>query len=174
MSRNLPPVLLFAMLPVLSAACSSSPDAGGGGPGPGDDASTSTDGSGGDGGSMGDAASDGQGDGSIGVACTGASPSFANDVHPILQGCAGELCHGGMIQPAWPYSSLVNQPAQRDTCASAGVIVSPGSLDKSYLMHKITGVGICPGTASMPMNSSLPAKDIQTIADWICKGAANN
>jgi hypothetical protein len=113
-------------------------------------------------------------DGSIAVSCSGASPSFANDVHPVLQGCAGELCHGD-IGPAWPYQRLVNVPVSRDTCDPSALIVKPGSIDESYLMHKLTGIGMCPGTSPMPSRGNLlPSQQIQTIADWICQGAMNN
>jgi hypothetical protein len=122
-------------------------------------------------------------DSGLGIECTGDSPSFANDVTPILSGCGGaELCHGGLIRPGggggsgpWPYDSLVKVMASRDVCAAAGVLVEPGSLEKSYLIHKLTGVDMCPNTNRMPdLGSPLPEKEIQTIADWICQGAKNN
>ncbi len=118
----------------------------------------------------------GAGDASVGVACTGASPSFAAAVQPIFQAsCGGELCHNGLAGPTFPYGSLVNVAAQRDTCPSAGLLVAPGSLEKSYLVRKLTGVGICPGTDRMPHRGvTLPAEDIQTIADWVCAGAKND
>jgi hypothetical protein len=116
-----------------------------------------------------DAATEGGGGG--GVGCTSATPSFSSDLTPIFRAsCSAEPCHVG-----WPYNQLVNVHAQLDMCAGAGLIVSPGSLAESYLMNKITGVGMCPGTARMPKGESpLPAADIQTIADWICEGAPNN
>jgi hypothetical protein len=122
-------------------------------------------------------------DSGLGIECTGGSPSFAKDVTPILAGCGGsELCHGGLIGPGggggsgpWPYDSLVNVMASRDMCAAAGVLVEPGSLEKSYLIHKLTGVDMCPNTNRMPdLGSPLPEKEMQTIADWICEGAKNN
>jgi hypothetical protein len=107
--------------------------------------------------------------------CSGASPKFAADVSPILSSCAGgELCHGGLATKSWPYVELVNYKAVRDTCDSSNVLVTPGSLDKSYLMHKLTGVGMCPQTNRMPMGTPLPDEKIQTIADWICQGAQND
>lgn len=117
------------------------------------------------------------GDLAAGVACSGASPSFMNDVHPILKGCGGgELCHGGLASGAWPYTSLVNVKVSRDRCDPSAVIVAPGNLAQSYLMNKLTGVGICPGTSRMPPNGlpPLPQHEIQLIADWICQGARNN
>jgi hypothetical protein len=143
-------------------------------------------GSAGDGGGGGAGGSSGFG----GFDCSGASPSFAKDVTPLFTSCSGgELCHGGgIIRPggggpggggggsgAWPYDSLVNVPASRDVCSSAGDLVEPGSLEGSYLMHKLTGVDMCPETNRMPLGGSeLPEKDIQTIADWICQGAKND
>jgi hypothetical protein len=113
------------------------------------------------------------------VSCSGATPSLKNDVYPILMGCGGELCHGALASgpwggPAGAHDQLVNAPEVRDGC-DAGVLVSPGSIQNSYLMNKLTGVGMCPGSMQMPrLGSPLPAKEIQTIADWICTGAPNN
>jgi hypothetical protein len=116
----------------------------------------------------------GVGDGGVTVHCSGASPSFSSQVHPILEGCGGELCHGGLAQGAWPYDSLVNVHAVRDTCDSSLILVTPGSLQHSYLINKLTGVGMCPNTSTMPLGLLLPQNEIQLIADWICSGAQNN
>ncbi len=113
------------------------------------------------------------------LSCSGATPSLKNDVYPILMGCGGELCHGALAfgpwgGPAGAHAQLVNAPEVRDGC-DAGVLVSPGSIQNSYLINKLTGVGMCPGSMQMPrLGSPLPAKEIQTIADWICTGAPNN
>jgi hypothetical protein len=115
-------------------------------------------------------------DGGIGYVCTGAPASFASDLTPILHtSCSGgELCHSGLADP-WPYSSLVNAPITRDMCPAPGVIVSPGSLEQSYLMNKLTGIGMCPMSARMPkIGQPLPPAQIQLFADWICNGAPNN
>jgi hypothetical protein len=117
------------------------------------------------------------GDGGVTVSCSGASPSFSSQVHPILEGCGGEMCHGGLIQgqSAWPYDTLVNVHAVRDTCNASLVLVTPGSLEQSYLINKLTGVGMCPDTSTMPFTGQLlPHNEIQLIADWICSGAPNN
>ena len=115
------------------------------------------------------------GDGSASVACSGAAPSFATAVRPIFEAsCRGEMCHNGTAGPTFPYGSLVNVGASRDTCPSAGLLVVPESLEKSYLVRKITGVGICAGSLRMPPRQPLPASDIQTIADWVCAGAKND
>jgi hypothetical protein len=96
--------------------------------------------------------------------------SFADAVAPILAGCAGgELCHSF---PPLPYlrAALVGAPSG-DGC-EAGVLVAPGDLQGSYLLHKLTGIGMCPGTARMPLGEPpLAPSDVQTIADWICEGA---
>jgi hypothetical protein len=109
-------------------------------------------------------------DAGLGFGCTGASPTFAREVTPILRGCAGAECH----RSGFAYSSLVNAPSQRDGCTTRRLLVSPGSLDQSYLMNKLTGIGMCGGTARMPFGSALPTTEIQTIADWICTGAQND
>ncbi len=142
---------------------------------PGPDAGNPGDASIGDAASMdsGNDASPG-GDGGIGIHCSGASPTFSNDVHHLLQGCGGELCHGGMAGGSWPYDALVNAPVSRDSCAAGAVIVKPGSLDESYLMNKLTGIGMCSGVRMPKEGAPLTANELQTIADWICQGAQNN
>ena len=128
--------------------------------------------------------SGGQPDSGLGIECTDASPSFSKQVEPIFanSGCGGsEICHGSLLAPGggttkiWPYDSLVNVKASRDTCDSAGDLVKPGNLHDSYLLHKLTGIDMCPGTARMPkIGSPLSHAKIQTIADWICAGAKND
>jgi hypothetical protein len=109
--------------------------------------------------------------------CTGAHPSFANDVTPIFKmSCAGaEICHNSLSGGSpWPYAALVNVHAQRDSCSAAGILVVPNDLGASYLMNKLTGSGMCPSTNRMPPSMMLPDAEIQVIADWICSGAQNN
>jgi hypothetical protein len=108
----------------------------------------------------------------LGLACTDASPSFRGAVAPILAGCAGgELCHGFASLP-FLYGQLVGARAA-DGC-DAGVLVDPGSLQRSYLLHKLTGRGMCPGSLRMPPGAPLTPEAIQTMADWICRGAPND
>jgi hypothetical protein len=111
-------------------------------------------------------------DADLGIACTDASPSFRAAVAPILSGCAGgELCHGFASLP-YLYGQLVGARSA-DGC-DAGVLVDPGSLQQSYLLHKVTGRGMCPGSLRMPPGAPLAPEAIQTIADWICAGAPND
>jgi hypothetical protein len=110
-------------------------------------------------------------DGNVGFGCTGASPSFSREVTPIVLGnCAGRECH----REGFSYTRLVNAPSMFEACPSARNLVSPGSLEKSYLMHKLTGVDMCPSSLRMPVGGRLPSVEIQTIADWICAGARND
>jgi hypothetical protein len=99
--------------------------------------------------------------------CTGTAPAFSEKVSPILQMCGGsENCHA---RPT--YDTLVNVPSGQ---CGAGLLVSPGHPDRSYLINKLIGVGMCPDTRQMPYGGSLPDEQIQLIVDWICSGAANN
>jgi hypothetical protein len=111
-------------------------------------------------------------DGGLGLPCTGARPSFAADVVPLFRGCAGfENCHGGQFAD---YAGLVNATTQRDTCSPARVLVTPGDVEHSYVLHKWTGIDICPMSNRMPPGGNFPRTSVQTIADWICTGAPNN
>jgi hypothetical protein len=158
--RTSAPPLLTVVL-AFASACSdgTSPDTGSGG-GTSHTSSSSTGGH--DAGTGGDA-------GPLGVSCSGAAPTFSGDVEPILRGCSGEGCH------LWTSDQLVDVPVSRDTCDPTALLVVPGDLEKSYLMNKLTGIGMCPQTAQMrSYGNLLPARDVQTIADWICQGAKNN
>jgi hypothetical protein len=111
-------------------------------------------------------------DADLGIACSDAAPRFGAEVAPILAGCAGgELCHGFSSPPAL-YGQLVGAPAY-DGC-DAGVLVTPADLQRSYLLHKVTGVAMCANTQRMPPGGAMSRPDIQTIADWICVGAPND
>jgi hypothetical protein len=110
-------------------------------------------------------------DAALGLACVDASPGFTATIAPVFAGCGGgELCHGFDAPPAL-YRQLVDAPAT-DGCG--GTVVVPGSLEQSYLLRKLTGVGMCPNTGVMPPGGKLPPAEIQAIADWICAGAPND
>lgn len=107
--------------------------------------------------------------------CTGERRHFSTDVSPLLkERCSGERCHGGLASGAWPYDSLVGVHATRDTCAEAGLLVVAGHPEASYLVNKLTGIGMCPETARMPTGEPLPPADIQAVVDWICDGAQDD
>jgi hypothetical protein len=72
------------------------------------------------------------------------------------------------------YAALVNAPSVEEGACHPGVLVAPGKPDQSYLVHKITGLGMCPGTQRMPFGGELTDAQIQTLVDWICVGAPNN
>ena len=113
-------------------------------------------------------------------ACTcGAAVSFAADLQPILTAsCATTGCHTGNLPKASlnlgagkAYGALVDVPSS--ACAGK-VRVTPGEVDKSYLINKLTGVGMCAGTQMPKAGGALPAADIDTFKRWICNGAADN
>jgi hypothetical protein len=107
------------------------------------------------------------------VHCSSARPSYAADVAPIFQrNCSGgENCHSPPTRDNLIDASLEGAL----DCDGGEIDVSPGDLEKSYLMHKLTGAGLCgPYDDTMPPGSMLPRADIQTIADWICEGAPAN
>jgi hypothetical protein len=76
------------------------------------------------------------------------------------------------LTPASARGALVNQPAH-ETCG--GVLVTPGSPDKSYLFHKITDEMPCDGVrmphGGMLRPQPLPPADVATIVAWIRGGA---
>ena len=100
-------------------------------------------------------------------------------VYTILMnyGCGGVGCHDGLkakppldlSDQATAYASLVNQNATGAGCTS-DVFVVPGDPDQSYLVSKVTGVGIC--GSKMPKGGPfLTTDDVNTIRAWIGSGA---
>jgi hypothetical protein len=105
--------------------------------------------------------------------------SFATGVYPILMAnCLGMGCHTGArpaaslrldsASAAW--SELVNVPA---SCGGQ-MLVRPGAPAQSYLINKLTNVGICSGTQMPKSDQPLQPSDIALIEAWICNGAAND
>jgi hypothetical protein len=76
------------------------------------------------------------------------------------------------LTPASARGALVDQPAH-ETCG--GVLVTPGSPEKSYLFHKLTDEMPCDGVrmphGGMLRPQPLPPADVATVAAWIRGGA---
>jgi hypothetical protein len=92
--------------------------------------------------------------------------SFAQDVVPLFNGCAGEVCHdfgGGKI------ATQIGQPSSE--CCSTLEIIEPNDPERSYVLRKLRGENLCSGS-QMPLGRTpLTSDEIQTVADWICQGA---
>jgi hypothetical protein len=146
---------------IIIAGCSSNSPSGG------------PDGGGIDGGGIDGGGPDG---GGINLHCSGAAPTLANDVQPIVgSGCgASEFCHGiSYSSAAQTRNFLVGQ--QTSQCTDHRLRVAPGDPAHSYLVHKLTDSDLCQG-APMPKGidgpwQPLDADKLQTIYDWICSGA---
>ena len=113
-----------------------------------------------------------------GGACVAQGVTFSGSVYPIFVGAACDACHGGagsggldLSTSAGAHAELVNVPASGCTGATR---VVPGNPGASYLVSKLTGVGICSG-ARMPQGGPyLSQAELDTIVAWIAAGAPNN
>jgi hypothetical protein len=97
--------------------------------------------------------------------------SFATQVQPIFTANCTTGCHGGVRPSAGlslaagaSYASLVGV---RSGCPDGRLRVTRGSVSASYLVNKLTGVGMLSG-------GPLPTAQIDLIRAWICNGAPNN
>jgi hypothetical protein len=106
--------------------------------------------------------------------------SFAGQVQPIFTAnCTAGGCHGSTMKPAAglslivgsAYTDLVNVVSSSCT---GKVRVAPGSLAGSYLLNKLTGVGICNGTQMPKTGQKLAKAELDAISGWICEGAPKN
>ena len=122
----------------------------------------------------------------LGFDTDGASVSFFADVAPILQSTCAPNCHE--VGGEWPtlelmdspWFSLVGMPSGQNSLMN---YVEPGSLEDSYLWHKVNGTQINAGGSGLDMPKAkvgeiepeeLTAQEFETIALWILQGAPNN
>ncbi len=112
--------------------------------------------------------------------CGGASVSFAAQIQPMFTAsCAKGGCHFGgqpeaglSLRAGASYLEIVNVPAT--TCTGGQVRVKPGSPSESYILNKLTGVGVCSGEVLHRGEPPLAQAQIDLIRQWICQGALNN
>lgn len=107
-------------------------------------------------------------------------PSFATDIYPLMiaSNCGSAGCHGGSVpsaglnfsSAATAFAELVGQASTQ--CGGAGAtLVAPGVPASSYLVNKLTGVGMCGGTRMPRGRAAWSASDIELLRDWIAGGA---
>ena len=108
-------------------------------------------------------------------------PQFQRDIMPIIErrcgigGCHSESAHqGGLFltrDSAW--KALVNRPSQ---LRAGEVLVRPGNATDSWMVIAIRDDAVRRmGLARMPLGSgSLTPNQIQTIVNWVNRGAPND
>jgi hypothetical protein len=97
----------------------------------------------------------------------------------LTPSCAVTGCHTGVMPKAGllltagnSYKDLVNKLGT--TCSPSKTLVVPSNVDASYLMNKLTGVGMCAGTIMPKAGGALPPAQVDMVRSWICNGAMNN
>ena len=95
------------------------------------------------------------------------------DAHCVQCHDAGDPQEGQDLEPDSAYSSTVQIPSME---APTMHRIEPGSPDRSYLYHKITGTQSSAGGsgARMLRGGRLSYAEIQTIRAWIAQGALDN
>lgn len=110
----------------------------------------------------------------------GPSVSFAVDVQPIFTtSCTSGGCHGSGPKPAGDLSLVAGKSHAELVNVASGscsgkVLVKPGAVDQSYLVNKLTGVGMCSGSRMPKADGALPVTQLDAIRAWICSGAKND
>lgn len=104
------------------------------------------------------------------------APSFATTVLPLIN--AGCSCHQSepvlmapfSLKPAEAFTNLVNKPS---TEAMGMNLVAPGSLEMSYLWHKLRDTQAQVGGSGQRMPSTMPLTEpeIAVVEAWILGGA---
>ncbi len=107
-----------------------------------------------------------------------AAPSFKDNVQPIFDAncvsChqAGAAPQGLVLESGKSYTAIVARPSTE----SRQMLVDPGAPNSSYVLAKVTGSQVTSGGKGerMPLGSTLPVEDIETIRAWITAGAKND
>jgi hypothetical protein len=107
-----------------------------------------------------------------------AAPSFKDNVQPIFDAncvsChqAGSAPQGLVLESGKSYTAIVERPS----IESRSMLIARGAPDSSYVLAKVTGSHVASGGKGerMPLGSTLPAEDIETIRAWITAGARND
>jgi hypothetical protein len=107
-----------------------------------------------------------------------AAPSFKNNVQPIFDAncvsChqAGSAPQGLVLESGQSYAAIVGRPSTE----SRLLLIARGAPDASYVLAKVAGSQAASGGKGerMPLGSSLPTEDIETIRAWINAGAKND
>ena len=109
------------------------------------------------------------------------APQFQRDIVPIFErrcgigGCHSESSHqaGLVLTRTAAHAALVNKPSQTRI---GEVLVRPGNADASWLVIAIRDdAARRMGLARMPLGSGpLTANQIQTIVNWVNRGAPND
>jgi hypothetical protein len=110
-----------------------------------------------------------------------AVPQFSRDIVPIFErrcgigGCHSDAAHQGglVLTPSAAHAAIVNKPAQTRI---GQILVRPGDADNSWLVIAIRDDETRRmGLARMPLASGpLTPNQIQTIVNWINRGAPND
>ena len=112
--------------------------------------------------------------------CVWASKSYATDVFPIFkaQSCSSGNggCHGGnrpseglnLETASIGYSQLVGVVSQQ--CTNRKRVVA-SDVPASYLVNKLTGVGMCSGSQMPKAGGGLSVSDLDVIRAGIYSGA---
>jgi cytochrome c5 len=111
--------------------------------------------------------------------CIWTPKTYENDVAPIFQaaGCGTSSCHGGttpssgldLSSAVTGYGSLFDVASVQ--CLST-VRVVPEDIASSYLVNKLTGIGMCAGSRMPQGGNPLTVTQIDTVRAWIATGAA--
>jgi len=125
--------------------------------------------------------------------CSWPVVSFAADVYPLfVNTCNGSGCHnseGGTVTPkamldlvgsATAHGELVGVASPQ--CTPVKNLVVAYDVSASYLINKLTGVGVClgqpmprsPGSSGLPNPPPLSAAQIDLVRAWIGTGALDN
>lgn len=98
--------------------------------------------------------------------------SFTNDVHPLINHCGSEMCHGGLATGSWAYDAVVGQDSTE--CDDHRPLVVAGDPDHSYFVAKLEGHDMCNGERMPKGQGPLPDAEIAIIRAWIAQGAVDD
>ena len=94
----------------------------------------------------------------------------------VMSKCSGQTCHSNLTVPALKSAADVLALKNKQSSTPAMPYVTPGDIDKSYLLYKLTGEQSKVPSGSggrMPEGSVLLDSDICKFIQWVATGATN-
>jgi hypothetical protein len=94
----------------------------------------------------------------------------------VMSKCAGQTCHSNLTVPALKSAADVLALKNKQSSTPSMPYVTPGNIDNSYLLYKLTGEQLKVPSGSggrMPEGMVLTDSDICKFIQWVATGATN-
>lgn len=94
----------------------------------------------------------------------------------VMSKCSGQTCHSNLTVPSLKNAADILALKNKASSTGSMPYVTPGDIDKSYLLYKLTGEQLKVPSGSggrMPEGGMLQESEICRFIQWVATGATN-